>query len=138
MPASPRCAGDSRHTYPVPDSGYWRTDGQRLESEQCPYCHYPDSNTCTILSECTVLMTVDLDQIPVRHKACKQALADLLTALETQVRVAGLTRAQIEGAQNDVSIRSWTSSNTRATDPISWRSGPRSPGHQVSGDLRVC
>jgi hypothetical protein len=30
------------------------------------------------------LMTVDFDQIPVEHKAQKQALADLLTVLETQ------------------------------------------------------
>lgn len=49
------------------------------------------------------LMSVDLDQIPARHKACKQALADLLTALETQAPVSGLTRAQIERAQHEVS-----------------------------------
>lgn len=49
------------------------------------------------------LMSANLDQIPARHKACKQALADLLTALETQVPVAGLTRAQIERAQHEVS-----------------------------------
>ena len=45
------------------------------------------------------LMTVDLDQIPVAHKAQKQALADLLTALETQVPVAGITQAHIDQAQ---------------------------------------
>jgi hypothetical protein len=49
------------------------------------------------------LMSVDLDQIPARHEACKQALADLLTALETQVPVAGLTHAQIERAQREIS-----------------------------------
>ena len=80
-------------------------------------------------------MTVDLDQIPVRHKACKQALADLLTALETQVRVAGLTRAQIEGAQNDVSIRSWTSSNTRATGPSP---GARDRGARDIQSAAIC
>jgi len=37
------------------------------------------------------LMNVDFDQIPAGHKAHKQALADLLAALETQVPVAGLT-----------------------------------------------
>jgi hypothetical protein len=36
-------------------------------------------------------MSLDWSQVPVRHKAEKQALTDLLTALETQVRVAGVT-----------------------------------------------
>ena len=49
------------------------------------------------------LMTVDLSTIPVGHKAQKQALADLLTALETQVPVAGATQAQIDRAQHDIS-----------------------------------
>ena len=41
MPASPRCAGDSRAYSSCPgDTRYWRTDGQRLDSKQCPYCHY--------------------------------------------------------------------------------------------------
>jgi hypothetical protein len=31
-----------------------RAPDGRLEGEQCPYCHYPHSNTCTILSACTV------------------------------------------------------------------------------------
>ena len=49
------------------------------------------------------LMTVDFSKIPVEHKAQKQALADLLTVLETQVPVAGLTQAQIDRAQYEVS-----------------------------------
>ena len=49
------------------------------------------------------LMTVDFGQIPVEHKAQKQALADLLTVLETQAPVADLTQAQIDKAQNEVS-----------------------------------
>ena len=49
------------------------------------------------------LTSVDFARIPARHQACKQALADLLTALETQVPVAGLTRAQIERAQHEIS-----------------------------------
>ena len=49
------------------------------------------------------LMTVDLSAIPVGHKAQKQALADLLTALETQVPAAGVTQAQIDRAQDEVS-----------------------------------
>jgi hypothetical protein len=49
------------------------------------------------------LMSVDLTQIPARHNAQKQALADLLAALETQAPVAGLTHAQIEQAQHEVS-----------------------------------
>ena len=49
------------------------------------------------------LMTADLSTIPVGHKAQKQALADLLTALETQVPVAGATQAQIDRAQHEIS-----------------------------------
>lgn len=49
------------------------------------------------------LMSVEFDQIPVYHKAQKQALTDLLTALETQVPVAGTTQAQIHQAQIEVS-----------------------------------
>jgi hypothetical protein len=49
------------------------------------------------------LTSVDFDQIPVHHKAQKQALTDLLTALETQVPVAGMTQAQIDRAQIEVS-----------------------------------
>jgi hypothetical protein len=48
-------------------------------------------------------MSVEFDQIPVCHKAQKQALTDLLTALETQVPVAGMTQAQIDRAQIEVS-----------------------------------
>jgi hypothetical protein len=40
---------------------------------------------------------------PVEHRARKQALADLLTVLETQVPVAGVTQAQIDKAQDEVS-----------------------------------
>ena len=50
------------------------------------------------------LMTVDFSRIPVEHKAQKQALTDLLTALETQAPVAGLTQAQIDRARYEVSI----------------------------------
>jgi hypothetical protein len=49
------------------------------------------------------LMSVDFTQIPVQHKSQKQALVDLLTALETEVPVAGVTQAQIDRAQIEVS-----------------------------------
>jgi hypothetical protein len=49
------------------------------------------------------LMTVDFDRLPVEHRADKQALADLLAALETQTPVAGITQAQIDQARHDVS-----------------------------------
>ena len=48
------------------------------------------------------LMTVDMGRIPVSDKTQKQALTDLLAALETQVPVAGLTQAQINQAQEYV------------------------------------
>lgn len=49
------------------------------------------------------LMSLDFSQLPVCHRAEKQALADLLTALETQVPVAGVTQAQIDRARHEVS-----------------------------------
>jgi hypothetical protein len=49
------------------------------------------------------LMTVDLSTIPAEHKAQQQALTDLLTALETQAPVAGITQAQIDQARHEVS-----------------------------------
>ena len=49
------------------------------------------------------LMTVDFSTIPAGHEAQKQALADLLTVLETQAPVTGLTQAQIDRAQYEVS-----------------------------------
>ena len=49
------------------------------------------------------LMSVDFGQLRVTHKAAKQALTDLRTALETQVPVAGVTQAQIGRARHEVS-----------------------------------
>ena len=49
------------------------------------------------------LMTVDFSTIPFGHKAQKQALTDLLTVLETQAPVAGVTQAQIDRARHEVS-----------------------------------
>jgi hypothetical protein len=49
------------------------------------------------------LMTVDFSTIPVHHRAHKQALTDLLAALETQAPVAGISQAQIDRALSQVS-----------------------------------
>ena len=51
------------------------------------------------------LRSLDWNQVPVpvRHKAEKQALTDLLTALETQVPVGGITQTQIDRARHEVS-----------------------------------
>ena len=49
------------------------------------------------------LMSVDFGQMPVGHKASKQALADLLTALENKPRAPGPHPGQIERAQHEVS-----------------------------------
>lgn len=49
------------------------------------------------------LISVDWSRVPVRHRAERQALADLLSALEAQVPVAGVTRAQIDRARREVS-----------------------------------
>jgi len=48
------------------------------------------------------LMSVDLNSVPIEHPAQKQALADLLTALETQTDVPGVTVEQIDTAQAQV------------------------------------
>ena len=48
------------------------------------------------------LMSVDMDAVPVTHPAQKQALMDLLTCLETQAPVEGVTEAQIAEAQGAV------------------------------------
>jgi hypothetical protein len=49
------------------------------------------------------LMTLDFAQLPVSHKAEKQALTDLLTALEGQVPVLGVTQEEIDRARHEVS-----------------------------------
>ena len=57
---------------------------------------------CDVIVLYDWLLTVDLSTIPAGHKAHKQALADLLSALETQAPVAGVTQAQIGRAQHEV------------------------------------
>lgn len=49
------------------------------------------------------LMTVDLDALPTTHPAEKQALVDLLTRLETETDVPGVTQEEIDAARADVS-----------------------------------
>jgi len=55
------------------------------------------------------LMSVDLDRVPIEHPAQKQALADLLTRLETETDVpygesgTGLPQSEIDAAQVAVS-----------------------------------
>lgn len=47
-------------------------------------------------------MSVDLNQVPITHPAEKQALADLLTQLETETDVPGVTQEQIDAAREEV------------------------------------
>jgi hypothetical protein len=47
------------------------------------------------------LMTLDFDQVPVSHKAEKQALTDLLAVLEGHMH--GVTQEQIDRARSEVS-----------------------------------
>ncbi len=42
------------------------------------------------------LMTVDLNAVPITHPAEKQALMDLLTRLETETDVPGVTQDEID------------------------------------------
>jgi hypothetical protein len=48
------------------------------------------------------LMSVDLNAVPIRHPAEKQALTDLLTRLEHETDVPGVTQEQIDAARADV------------------------------------
>ena len=48
------------------------------------------------------LMSVDLNSVPITHPAEKQALADLLTRIETETDIPGVTQTQIDVARADV------------------------------------
>jgi len=48
------------------------------------------------------LMSVDLNTVPITHPAEKQALMDLLTRLETETDVPGVTQEQIDAARAEV------------------------------------
>ena len=48
------------------------------------------------------LKTVDLEAIPITHPAEKQALMDLLTRLEHETDVPGVTQEEIEAARAEV------------------------------------
>jgi hypothetical protein len=48
------------------------------------------------------LMSVDLNAVPITHPAEKQALADLLTRLEHETDIPGVTQEQIDKARQEV------------------------------------
>lgn len=48
------------------------------------------------------LMSTDLNSVPITHPAQKQALMDLLTRLEHETDIPGVTQAQIDAAQAEV------------------------------------
>lgn len=48
------------------------------------------------------LMSVDLDAVPIGHPAEKQALTDLLTLLEHETDIPGVTQEQIDAAREEV------------------------------------
>ena len=48
------------------------------------------------------VMSVDLNAVPITHPAEKQALADLLTRLEDETDVPGVTQEQIDAARDEV------------------------------------
>ncbi|MBM7789766.1 hypothetical protein [Tenggerimyces flavus] len=48
------------------------------------------------------LMSTDLNSVPITHPAQKQALADLLTRLEHETDIPGVTQQQIDAAQGEV------------------------------------
>jgi hypothetical protein len=49
------------------------------------------------------LMSLDFSRLPVSHKAEKQALTDLLSSMEHQVPVQGVTQEEIDMAYSQVS-----------------------------------
>jgi hypothetical protein len=48
------------------------------------------------------LMTVDMAAVPISHPAEKQALADLLTRLEHETDIPGVTQTEINTSRNEV------------------------------------
>lgn len=48
------------------------------------------------------LMSVDLNSVPITHPAEKQALADLLTRIESETDIPGVTQTQIDDARAEV------------------------------------
>lgn len=48
------------------------------------------------------LMSVDLNTVPITHPAEKQALADLLTRLELETDIPGVTQEEIDAARDEV------------------------------------
>lgn len=48
------------------------------------------------------LMSTDLNSVPITHPAQKQALADLLTRLEHETDIPGVTQREIDAAQSEV------------------------------------
>jgi hypothetical protein len=48
------------------------------------------------------LMSTDLNTVPITHPAQKQALSDLLTRLEHETDIPGVTKEQIDAAQAEV------------------------------------
>lgn len=48
------------------------------------------------------LMSVDLNEVPISHPAEKQALMDLLTRLEHETDIPGVTQEQIDAARAEV------------------------------------
>jgi hypothetical protein len=49
------------------------------------------------------LMSVELNEVPITHRAEKQALMDLLTQLENQTGVLGTSQEEIDAARAEVS-----------------------------------
>jgi hypothetical protein len=49
------------------------------------------------------LMSVELNEVPITHRAEKQALMDLLTQLEVQTGVLGTSQEEIDAARAEVS-----------------------------------
>lgn len=47
------------------------------------------------------LMTIDLNDVPIAHPAEKQALAELLTRLEHETDIPGVTQAEIHAAREE-------------------------------------
>jgi hypothetical protein len=48
------------------------------------------------------LKTLDIDSVPVTHRAEEQALTDLLTRLEHETDIPGVTQKEIDQAREEV------------------------------------
>jgi hypothetical protein len=72
-------------------------------------------------------MSVDLNAVPIGHPAEKQTLADLLTRLEQETDVPGVTQEQIDAAREEVSRNMVGEASMKVRTPAGYDFTTRGP-----------